>query len=128
MLPDRSYSASATPERPRSAASAYRPRTTPSACDLLKQAEPIEVPLVRGLAREATEQEVRDVVGQGAADQELHREIVDSFGILTLVGFLREHPALGEDVAHRASQSLKPLPRACGRQIHNVIEEEVAFV
>ena len=53
------------------------------------------------------EQEVGDVVGQRAADEELHREVVDPLGVLAVVGLLGAQPALREDVAHGAGDASK---------------------
>ena len=95
---------------------------------LFEQAEPIEVLLLDGLPGERIEQEVRDVVGQRAADEKLHREIVDALGVLALVGVLREHPALREDVPHGAGEGLETLARAGGGQVDDVVEDEVPLV
>ena len=74
------------------------------------------------------EEEVDDVVGQRAADQELHREVVDALGVLALVGLLGAHPALREDVPDGAGDGLVPLPRARGGGIDDVVEQEVPLV
>ena len=63
------------------------------------------------------EQQVRDVVRERAADQELHRQVVDALGVLALVGLLGADPALREDVAHRARDRLEPLARPGGRDV-----------
>ena len=57
------------------------------------------------------EEEVQDVVGQGAPDQELHGEVVDALGVLALVGLLGAQPPLREDVPHGAGDGLVALPR-----------------
>ena len=43
---------------------------------------------------ERLDQQVGDVVGERAADQELHREVIDPLGVLAVVGLLRLEPAL----------------------------------
>jgi hypothetical protein len=45
---------------------------------LFEQAQPIEVLLLDCLPGDRIEQEIGHVVGQGAADKELHREVVDT--------------------------------------------------
>jgi hypothetical protein len=95
---------------------------------LFQQAEPIEALLLDGLPGEGVEQEVRDVVGQGAAQEELHREIVHALGIAALVGVLRAQPSLGEDVPHGAGEGLEAVPRAGGGQIDDVVEVQVPLV
>ena len=80
------------------------------------------------LASRGIEQEIRHVVGQRAADEKLHREVIDALGVLAAYGFLRLHPALRQDVAHRASEGLETLARVGGRRFDDVVEDEVPFV
>ena len=95
---------------------------------LFEQLEPIEVLLLDGLLRERIEQEVGDVVGQRAADEELHREVVDALGVLALVRVLRVDPSLRKDVPHGAGEGLETLARAGSRQVDDVVEDQVPFV
>ena len=74
------------------------------------------------------EQQVGHVVGQRPADEELHREVVDALGVRAIVGVLRPHPPLREDVAHGAREGLEALARAGRRRIDDVVEEEMAVV
>ena len=74
------------------------------------------------------EQEVGDVVGQRAADEKLHREVVDALGVLALVGLLREHPALREDIPHGAGGASKRSPAVPPRRVDDVVEQQMAFV
>ena len=80
------------------------------------------------LLRDRIEQQIRDIVGQRAADEKLHREVVDALRVLALVGVLRQHPALREDIPHGAGEGLKALARAGRRQIDDVVEEEMPLV
>ena len=71
---------------------------------LLDQAEPVEAALARGALDERMQHQVRDVVGQRPADQELHRQVVDPLRVFLIVGAQGLDPALRENVAHRAGQ------------------------
>ena len=95
---------------------------------LLQQLEPIEVLLLDGFFRDGIEEKVRDVVGQRAADEKFHREIVDALGVLALIGLLGTHPSLREDIAHGAGDGLKTLASADRRHFHNVVKDEVPLV
>src|SRR6266542_3510132 len=94
----------------------------------LEQAEPVERRSLDDVVHEGTEHQIRDVVGQRAADQEFHREVIDALGIEALVGLLRAHPALREDVADGACEGLVPIARAAGRRVDHVVEEQVPLV
>jgi len=61
---------------------------------LFDQAEPIEVLLRGGSLDEGIKQQVCDIVGQRAPDQKFHRQIVDPFRVLAVVGALCPHPTL----------------------------------
>ena len=95
---------------------------------LLEEAEPVEVLLRDDLLRDRIEQQVHDVVRERAADQELHRQVVDALRVLALVGLLGAHPSLGQDVAHRARERLEALARSGGRGIEDAVEDEMALV
>jgi hypothetical protein len=95
---------------------------------LLEKAEPVETPAPRGFVHDRIEQKVRDVVGQRAADEELHGQVVDALGVLSFVGLLGAHPALRQDISHRAGGRLELLPRACRDRVDDVVEEEVPLV
>ena len=93
-----------------------------------KQAEPIEVLLLDRLPGDGVEQEVRHIVGQRAADEKLHRKVIDALGVLALIGVLGEQPALREDVPDGAGKCLEAFSRAHGGQFDDVIEEQVPLV
>ena len=95
---------------------------------LLEQLEPIEVLLLDGLLHEGIEQQVGDIVGQRAADEKLHREIVDTLGVVAFVRLLRLHPALRQDIPHGVSHRLKTLACASSGQLDDVVEDEMAFI
>ena len=80
------------------------------------------------LPRDRVEQQVHDVVRERAADQELHRQVVDALRVLALVGLLGADPPLGQDVAHRARDRLEPLARPGGRDVADAVEEQMALV
>ena len=104
------------------------PLPRPASGSCFEHAEPIEVLLLDGLPGDGVEQEVRDIVGQRAADEKLHREVIDALGVLALVGVLGEQPALREDVPDGAGNGLEAFSRARGGQFDDVIEEQVPLV
>ena len=95
---------------------------------LFEQLEPIEVLLLDDFFRDGIEEKVRDIVGQRAADEKFHREIVNALGVLALIGFIGTHPSLRENIAHGAGDGLKTLARADRRCFHNVVKDEVALI
>ncbi len=84
--------------------------------------------MLGGLRGERIEQQIGDVIGQRPPDEKLHREIIDPLGILALVGLFGPDPALRENVAHRAGKGLEPLAGIGGREVRDVIEEQVTVV
>ena len=95
---------------------------------LREDLEPIEVLLLDNLLHEGIEQQVGDIIGQRAANEKLHREIVDAFGVVALICFLRLHPALRQDIPHGVRHRLKTLTGAGHRQLDDVVEDEMAFI
>ena len=95
---------------------------------LFEQPDPVERVPLDHVVHDRTEQEVRDVVGQRASDQKLHREVIDALGIRAIVGLLCAHPALRQDVANRAGEGLVTLARGGRRRIGHVVEEQVPLV
>ncbi len=95
---------------------------------LLEHAEPIDVLPFGEIRKDPVEHQVGDIIRQRPSDQELHRQVIHMLRVLARVGFLRQHPSLREDVAHRPGQGLESLarPRSAGR--HDVVEDEVALV
>ena len=81
---------------------------------LLQQLEPIEVLLLDGFFRDRIEEKVGDVVGQRAADEKLHREVVDTLRVLTLVGRLGMTPIAATE--YRARNGRKPQNARVGRR------------
>ena len=78
--------------------------------------------------RQRIEQQIRHIVGQRAADEKLHREVVDALWVLALVRVLCQYPPLGKDVPHRAGEGLKTIARVGACRIDDVVKEQVAFV
>ncbi len=95
---------------------------------LLEEFVPIDLRLLDRVVHGRVEQKVGNVVGQRSADEKLHREIVDALAIPAPIGLLRTQPSLREDVAHGAGCGLETLASADGRQVPDVIEEEVPLV
>ena len=74
------------------------------------------------------EHQVRDVVRQRPADQELHREVVDLLGIDPVVLSLGPDPALGEHVADGGGHGLELLAGPGLLRIDDVVEHEPSLV
>ena len=86
------------------------------------------LPSRAALLDERIQQQIRDVVGQRPADQELHRQIVDALGVLPVVGALGLDPALRKHVAHRAGDGLEALSRLGGSErVDHVVEQQMAL-
>ena len=68
------------------------------------------------------------MLAKRAADEKLHRKVVDALGVFALVGVLGEHPALREDVADGAGKRLEAFARAHGVEFDDVVEEQVPLV
>ena len=81
-----------------------------------------------GLSDQRIEQKISDVVGQRAADEELHRKVVEALGIAWVVGLLGEHPSLRKDVPHRAGKGLEPVARRGRGGVHRIVEEQMTFI
>ena len=95
---------------------------------LLEDREPVELLFVKEAARDRVEAQVQDVVGQRAPDQELHRQVIDPFRVLAVVGVLGSVPALREDIPHRVRHGLVPLARPDIGGIENGVEHQVPLV
>lgn len=74
------------------------------------------------------QQHVGDVVGQRAADQKLHRQIVDAFRIQAIVSAFGPDPALRQHVPDRPRSGLEALARTRGQWIDDVVEQQVPLV
>ena len=80
------------------------------------------------LADQRLDAEVDDVVGERAAEQELHREVVDPLGVGRVLGLLGQQPALGQHVAQRARDGLEALALIGVLGAHHVVEDQMAVV
>jgi hypothetical protein len=72
--------------------------------------------------------EVRHIVSQRTADKELHRKIVNTLGILAIIGFLCSNPSLRKDITHRACDGFKTLTSADRGWFQDVVKDKVAFI
>src|SRR5262249_37110597 len=81
---------------------------------LLEELEPVEVLLLGGFFRDRIQEKVGYIVSQRAADEKLHREIIDALGVAAFVGLFAEYPTLRQNIPHRAGKSLKTLTRPGG--------------
>src|SRR5262245_61581330 len=79
---------------------------------LLEQLEPIEIFLLGGFFRDRIQEKVGDIVSKRAADEKLHREIINAFGVDAFVALFAEYPTLRQNISHRAGKSLKTLTRS----------------
>ena len=80
------------------------------------------------VADELLDAQVDDVVDQRAADQELHRQVVDPLGVLPVVRLLGQQPALGEQIAQRAGDRLEALALAGVLHGDDMVEDQVPVV
>ncbi len=74
------------------------------------------------------DQQVVNVVGERAADQELHRQVIDALGVRPIVRVGRFDPALRQQVAQRTGHRLEFLPRLGLLGIDDVIVDQVPLV
>ena len=95
---------------------------------LFQDGKQVDVLLFDQLPGDGIEQEVRHVVGQRPADEELHRQVIDALGVLALVGLLGAHPALREDVPHGTGHGLEALAVGNGAELDDVVEDQVPLV
>ncbi len=95
---------------------------------LFQQGGPVESLVLGSLLRDRIQQQIGYIVGERAANQELHGQVVDALGIRLRVGALGVYPALREDVAHRAREGLESLARPGGRRVHDGVEYEMSLV
>jgi hypothetical protein len=89
---------------------------------------PVELLLGHELTHDRIEAQVEQVVAERAADQELHRQVVDSLGILPRIGLFRAMPTLRQDIAHRAGDRLVMLAQASAASVGQRVEHQVAVV
>src|SRR4030095_14485296 len=95
---------------------------------LLQQLVPIELLFLNGLFGKVIKKEVRDIVSQRTTDEEFHRKIVNTLGILAIIGFLGSNPALRKNITHGVREGFKTFAVTDRRGIHHVIKDEVALI
>lgn len=79
--------------------------------------------MLGGPVDKGIQQHVGDVVGQRAADQKLHRQIVDAFRIQAIVSAFGLDPALRQYDPDRPRSGLEALARTRGQRIDDVVEQ-----
>jgi hypothetical protein len=89
---------------------------------LLEQLDRVKVSGTESLPGDGIQQQVRHVVGQRAAEEEFHRQVIDPLGVFALVGLLGPHPALAEDIADGTGERLEAVPRPGGCRVDDVVE------
>ena len=104
------------------------PLPSPASGSCSKSCRQIDPFLPHGLLGNVLEQQVGHIISERAADQELHREVVNAFRILVFVCLFGFHPTLGQDVADRARERFKSRTRVRIGWSEDVIEDEVTFV
>ena len=93
----------------------------------LEEADPVE-PFPATTPGDRVEQQVHDVVGERAADQELHRQVVDALGVLALVRLLgADHRCDRTSRTERATASKRSRGPG-GRGIADAVEQQMALV
>src|SRR5262245_57340014 len=102
--------------------------TQPRVGLLLQQLEPIKVLLLDEFSGNWIEEEVCDVVGQRAANEKFHREVINAFRILALIGLVGTYPSLRKDITHRAGEGFKTLARADLRSVYHVVKHHVSLI
>jgi hypothetical protein len=80
------------------------------------------------LAKDRVEHQVGNVIGQGAAHEELQGEIINPLGVAFPVGLLRLEPTLREHVANRMGDRFELVVRRRSGHRHDMVEGEMAFV
>src|SRR6266853_4437015 len=78
--------------------------------------------------KSGSKQQVGDVVGQRTSDEKLHGEVIDAFGILSLISALGQHPTLSENVSHGMGKRLKALTRTRYFGIDRSVKNQVPFI
>src|SRR5215469_6596689 len=74
------------------------------------------------------EHEVSDVVRERTPNEELHRHVINTFGISAAVGLVGKHPALGKNVADRSCQGFVMFTSVGCGGVHIVVLEEVTCI
>jgi hypothetical protein len=95
---------------------------------LFQQLEPVEVLFLDRCFRNGIEEKIRNVIGERAADEKFHREIVNTLRILTLVSLFGMNPALRQNIAHRVSDRLEAFASADRGHLHDVVKDEMTLV
>ena len=84
--------------------------------------------LLNVLFDDVIKKKVRHIVSQRTTDEEFHRKIVNTLGVLAIIGLLCSNPSLREDITHGMRDGFKTFPGTDRRSIHNVIKDEVALI
>jgi hypothetical protein len=75
----------------------------------MEEPRPVESVVIGSLFHDRIEEKVSDVVGECAANEELHREIVDALRVRLRVGVLSVYSSLRQDVSRRPGEGLESL-------------------
>jgi hypothetical protein len=84
--------------------------------------------LFRCLRHQRIKQQVGDVIGQRAAEEEFHGEVVHALRIRLFVCFLGEHPSLRKDISDGSRDSCKALTQANQLLVDDIVEMKMPFV
>jgi len=84
--------------------------------------------LVESLLDHGIEHEVHDIVAERAANEKLHRDIVDPLRILACVGLIRTQPAFRKDVSYRSGGGFIAFSRIRRPRLDDIVELQVPLV
>src|SRR4029078_5500249 len=95
---------------------------------LFEVPQPIEVFLFNHSCDKRIEQESDHIVGERAANEKLHGEIIDTFRIFAVICVPRTDPSLRQDIPRRTGDRFKTLTWTGRCQINDVVEDEVPLI
>ena len=94
----------------------------------LDQSQPVQVFLIDNVRHQGIEQEVRDIIGERASDEEFHREVVNPLWVGAVVGSVGAYPTLGQKVTDRAGEGIVVLASIRDRGIDAIVQKQVALI
>src|SRR4029450_13480237 len=95
---------------------------------LIKYLVPIDLLLLNVLLDNVIKKKIRNVVSQRTTDEEFHRKVVNTLGILAIIGFLCSNPSLRKDITHGVREGFKTFAVTDRHGIHHVIKDEMALI
>ena len=80
------------------------------------------------LLRLGVNQEIGDVVGQGATEQKFHREVINALGVALPVSLLGFQPALRKHVAHGTRDGFELVAVGSFRFRDDLVERDMTLI